>query len=336
MIQLLHDTKINFMGARKWAYLFSSLIILVGMVSLVMKGGPRPGVDFAGGLLLDVRFSQAVRADDIRSALGAVGMPNAEIQAVEGGNDALIRVPQAEAPKTSGADSKVSGPIAQLQQELQGRYPGLTVDVKRQEFVGPKVGKELRGKAMIAILVSVILIMIYISFRFHRWEFGLGGALALFHDILVTLGIFSLLDKEFTLTVLAAFLTIAGYSINDTIVVFDRVRENLGLKGKKMPLDELINLSINQTLSRTIFTVLTVMMTSAAMFFFGGEVIHDFALAMLIGVGFGTYSSVFVASALSLDIDNARQKRDDAKAETARAAAAAAKVAAKTVKKRAS
>lgn len=336
MIQLLHDTKLNFMGFRKWAYMFSSLLLLAGMVSLVMKGGPRPGVDFAGGLLLDVRFSQAVRADDIRGALATVGMADAEIQSIEGSNEALIRVPQGEAPKTSGADSQSSGPIAKLQQELQGKYPGLTVDLKRQEFVGPKVGKELRSHAMIAILVSVILIMIFVSFRFHRWEFGLGGAIALFHDILITLGLFSILDKEFTLTVLAAFLTIAGYSINDTIVVFDRVRENLGMKNKKMPLDELMNLSINQTLSRTIFTVLTVLMTSAAMFFFGGEVIHDFALAMLIGVGFGTYSSVYVATALALDIDNARQKRDDQKAETARVAAAAAKAAAKTGKKQAS
>jgi preprotein translocase subunit SecF len=167
MIQLLHDTKINFMGARKWAYLFSSLIILVGMVSLVMKGGPRPGVDFAGGLLLDVRFSQAVRADDIRSALGVVGMHNAEIQAVEGGNDALIRVPQDEAPKTSGGDA-ISGPHRPVAAGVAGQPRR---GRKRREFRGTKVGEAAR-QAAVAITVSVILIMIYISFRFHRWEFG--------------------------------------------------------------------------------------------------------------------------------------------------------------------
>lgn len=332
MISFFKDTKIDFMGARKGAYLFSGLLLLVGFISLALKGGPKTGVDFAGGLLLDVRMSQSVAADDIRNALEGAGLTGAEIQTVQGSDEVLIRVPQEHVP--TGAElSGSGGPAGQLQQALSGKYPGLNLEILRQEFVGPKVGKELRGKATMAVIVAVLLIMIYVTVRFHRWEFGVGGALALFHDILVTLGIFSILDREFTLTVLAAFLTIAGYSINDTIVVFDRVRENLGLH-KKMPIFDLMNLSINQTLSRTVLTVLTVMMASAALFFLGGKVLHDFALAMLIGVGFGTYSSVFVASAITLDLDRWRQKRDDARAAEAKAQAAAARAAGKGTKSR--
>lgn len=323
MISFFKDTHFNFMGARKGAYIFSTLLLLAGFASLAMKGGPKAGVDFAGGLLLDIRTSQSVPADDIRHAVEVAGMSGAEIQTVQGSNEVLIRVPQ-ESGGAGGEGSGSAGAVGRLQQALSGKHPGITVEILRQEFVGPKVGQELRGKATMAVLVAVLLIMIYVTIRFHRWEFGVGGALALFHDILVTLGIFSLLDREFTLTVLAAFLTIAGYSINDTIVVFDRVRENLGLH-KKMSMFDLMNHSINQTLSRTILTVLTVMMAAAALFFLGGEVLHDFALAMLIGVGFGTYSSVFVASALALDIDTWRQKRADAKAAEAKALAAASR-----------
>lgn len=311
MLRILKETHWDFMKARKFAYVFSALLLLAGFVSMAMKGGPRTGIDFSGGLLLELRFSQAVRTDDLRAAAAEAGLAQAEIQTIEGTNDALFRVGE-EAIGSATRPSEVT-PAVRIQRTLESRYPGIQVEILRQELVGPKVGRELRGKALMAIMFSVIAIMIYVTVRFHRWEFGLGAAIALFHDLLVTLGIFSMLDKEIGLTVLAAFLTIAGYSINDSIVVFDRVRENMGLK-RKMPLYDLINLSLNQTLSRTIITGLNVIMTTIALFVLGGPVIHDFALAMLIGLIFGTYSSVYVASALALDLDNWRRRRAAARA----------------------
>lgn len=310
MLKLMKETHWDFMKVRKYAYMFSALLLLAGFVSLAMKGGPRTGIDFSGGLLLELRFNQNVKTDDLRAAAADAGLPQAEIQTIEGTNDALFRVGQ-EAIGSATRPSEVT-PAVRIQQTLQSRYPGITVEILRQELVGPKVGQELRGKALLAIMFSVIAIMIYVTVRFHRWEFGVGAAIALFHDLLVTLGLFSMMNKEIGLTVLAAFLTIAGYSINDSIVVFDRVRENMGLK-RKMPLYDLINLSLNQTLSRTITTGINVIMTTFALYFLGGPVIHDFALAMLIGLIFGTYSSVYVASALALDLDNWRRRRAAAK-----------------------
>jgi preprotein translocase subunit SecF len=306
MIRVLHGTNIDFMGKRKIAYAFSLLLTLIGVASLVMKGGPKTGVDFAGGSLLDLRFSTQVAVEDLRSAAEQAGLVGAEIQTYEGSNDALFRIQEALA-QGSGTVAD-DGPAQKIQRALSAEYPGIQVETLRQEVVGPKVGAELRGKATLAILVSVLLIMIYVAFRFHRWEFGLGGAVALAHDVMVTLSIFSIFNIEIGLTVLAAFLTIAGFSINDTIVVFDRVRENME-RHRKMPLADLMNLSINQTLSRTILTVLTVLVTAGSLFVLGGEVIRDFALAILIGIGFGSYSSIFVATALALDLDNRRQKK---------------------------
>lgn len=262
--------------------------------------------------MIELRFTQSVHADDLRHAAEAAGLEGAEIQTMEGSNDALFRVNEAVVPRKNESGQLESGPSTRIHDALQAKYPGIGVEILRQEVVGPKVGSELRGKAALAILVSVLAIMIYVAWRFDRWEFGVGAATALFHDILVTIGILSMLNKEIGLTVLAALLTVAGYSINDTIVVFDRVRENMGLK-RKMPMFDLMNLSINQTLSRTILTVLTLMITATSLYVLGGVVIHDFALTMLIGVGFGTYSSVFVASALTLDIDAWRQRRTAAR-----------------------
>lgn len=324
MIQILHGTNIRFMQARKWAYLFSAVLLVAGLVSLVTKGGPRLGVDFSGGTLLELRFSQKVSAADLRDAAGKAGLGDAEIQTVEGTNDAMFRVPEALIPTRDERGQLQAGPATRVHEALTGKHPGLEMQILRQEVVGPKVGRELTGNAVKAILFSLVGILIYVAVRFHRWEFGLGGAVSIAHDILIVLGIMSILNKEFTLTVLAAYLTIAGYSINDTIVVFDRVRENIGLQ-RKMPLIDLMNLSINQTLSRTILTVFTVMITTAALFFLGGKVLHDFALTLLIGFGFGTYSSVFVASALALDLDNWQRKRAASRVATRAAAKAAAK-----------
>jgi preprotein translocase subunit SecF len=309
MFQLLPSTNVDFMKARKIAYAFSGLLILAGLISLVLHGGPRRGIDFAGGQLLELRFNQHVQAADLRSAAGQAGFQDVEIQTLEGSNDALFRVSERAMAAGGGV---LTNPATRIQEALTITYPGIQVEILRQEVVGPKVGEELRNKDALAILFSVIVIMIYIAVRFHRWEFGVAGAVSLFHTILVTLGILSMLNKEIGLTVLAAFLTIAGYSINDTIVVFDRVRENMGLK-RKMSLYDLINLSINQTLSRTIVTGITVIVALFAYLYLGGDVIHDFAFTMLIGLVFGTYSSIFVASSLALDIDLNRQKRAQAR-----------------------
>jgi preprotein translocase subunit SecF len=329
MIQVLHGTNIRFMQARKWAYLFSGLLLVAGLTSLVMKGGPRRGVDFAGGTLLELRFSQKVSAGDLRDAAARAGFGDAEIQTVEGGNDALFRLPEAMVPTRDERGQLQAGPSARIREALGGKYSGLEMQILRQEVVGPKVGRELTANAIKAILFALVGILIYVAVRFHRWEFGAGGAISIAHDILIVLGIMSILGKEFTLTTLAAYLTIAGYSINDTIVVFDRVRENLGLR-RKMPLIDLMNVSINQTLSRTILTVFTVMMTIVALYLLGGKVIHDFALVMLIGIGFGTYSSIYVASALALDIDGWQQKRAAARIAARASAKAAAKGAGKS------
>jgi preprotein translocase SecF subunit len=312
MLRILPETHINFMGMRKGAYLLSLLILLAGTASLVMKGGPRRGIDFAGGTLLDLHFSTRVAAEDLRSAAAAAGFPDAEIQTYEGSNDALFRIREALVQGTGSADQGSTAPAVRIREALSPKYPGITVDVLRQEVVGPKVGRELSGKALMAVLFSVVAIMFYIALRFHRWEYGLGAAIALAHDIFATLGVFSILDKEIGLTVLAAFLTIAGLSINDTIVVFDRVRENQD-RHRKMSLFDLLNLSINQTLGRTILTVFTVTATTAALYLLGGTVIHDFALAILIGLAFGTYSSIFVASTLALDLDSWQQKKKAAR-----------------------
>jgi preprotein translocase SecF subunit len=199
-----------------------------------------------------------------------------------------------------------------------------SVTLMSQETVGPKIGRELERKAAMAILWSLILILGYIAWRFTRISFGIGAVVALFHDILITLGVFSILDREVSLTVVAAFLTIGGYSINDTIVVFDRIRENLGA-ARRLTFQEIVNKSINQTLSRTVLTSSTTLLAVLSLFFLGGVVIHEFALAMLVGVLIGTYSSIFVASSLALDLSNWWNRRKEARQTRSRAKALAAR-----------
>jgi len=302
MLQVLVGSRIPFMRYRKYAYLFSLLIILSGAVHVLVKGGFRLGVDFAGGILVEYRFSERVEADHMRRALTASGFGDAEIQASEGGSTFLIRVP---APEERVAGQKA--PSQRILEAVQKDKPGITGTLLREENVGPRVGKELQTRALWAVLLSLLGILIYVTVR-YEFKFALGGVIATAHDVLVILAFISILNKEITIPVVAALLTIAGYSINDTIVVLDRIRERLKGSGRA-PDAALFDLSVNQTLSRTIITALTVIFTIEALLFMGGTVIHDFALAMLIGVGFGTYSSVYVASALALDISIARERR---------------------------
>jgi preprotein translocase subunit SecF len=309
MLQIIHDTRIPFMKYRRYAYAFSLVVMVVGVVSLIMHGGKfRLGVDFAGGHIVEYRFSQPVTADHLRRATDKLGHRGAEIQEVgSGGTDFLVRLPVEEEALASQ-----TSPSVLILQELQKEMPGLQGELRKEEVVGPRVGRELRGKAFVAVLVSLIMILIWVGIR-YEFTYALGGVLALAHDVLAVLLMCSVFNKEITIPVIAALLTIGGYSINDTIVVFDRIREQSKLLQKRSLID-IMDLSVNQTLSRTMITSATVFYAVAALFFLGGEVIHDFAFAMMWGVGFGSYSSVYIASALALEIAQKRQAKIKTKA----------------------
>jgi len=307
MFTIFTNTRFDFMAKRKPAYVFSIVLILVGVASFIAHGGLRMGIDFAGGRLIEYRFDRELPIEQLRDAAVAAGFANAEIQPVAGTNDVLIRIPDvAEAEQRGGETS----PSRILRDALVAQTPGLDVELLREESVGAKIGKEIRGQAFWAILISLALILVYIALRFE-FRFGLGAVAALAHDVLITLTLFSLFNKEITMPVVAALLTIAGYSINDTIVVFDRIREQL-VRLKRESFTGVVNISINQTLSRTVITAMTTLFAALALLLFGGEVIHDFAFAMTVGIIIGTYSSIFVASALVMELRQAREARGKA------------------------
>jgi preprotein translocase subunit SecF len=331
------DIDINFVGKRKIAFFVSLAMILVSIVSLVVHGGPKFGIDFAGGTLVQVKFNEPVSLKNIKSGLNAIDLGKSSVQGFgeQSENEYLIRTDRSV--MTSGGFS------LKVQQALESST-GKDVDVRRVEMVGPQVGKDLREKALFAMFYSLLFIAIYISGRFElKWllsgviagvlmgavyflsifnvsvpyliaaallvslalfwflglKYAMGATVALIHDVTITVGIFSLFNKEFTLPIIAALLTIIGYSLNDTIIVFDRIRENLR-KHHKNPLEIIINRSVNETLSRTILTSLTTLVVVVALFVLGGGIIHDFAFALLVGIVVGTYSSVYVASPILL------------------------------------
>ncbi|PIQ97183.1 MAG: protein translocase subunit SecF [Nitrospinae bacterium CG11_big_fil_rev_8_21_14_0_20_56_8] len=285
-MQLIKETHVDFMGQSRLALSFSGLLILIGLISILMHGGLRYGVDFAGGTLVQLKFKIPPALDDVREGLKSLGLGDSSIQEFGSKNDILIRVQRSEEGLHSVGDEIRNG--------LGKNFNKEDIEVERVEMVGPKVGKDLRSKALLSILYAILGIVIYISWRFE-FHYAIAAIIALVHDVLVTLGVFSLLNKEFDLVVVAAFLTIIGYSLNDTIVVFDRIRENLRRRGKKS-LTEIVNESINQTLSRTLLTSGTTLLVVLALFILGGEIIHDFAFALLVGIAIGTYSSIFIAS----------------------------------------
>jgi preprotein translocase subunit SecF len=246
-------------------------------------------VDFTGGTLMQVRTTKPMRVDEVRRAVDLAGIRGAEIQQA-GASEYLIRLP---------AQEKLD-PFPRLRAAIESHTPGAGVELRRQEEVGPKVGRELRSRALWAVLGSLGGILIYVGVR-YEFKYAVGAVISLFHDILITLGVLCFAGREVSLTVLAALLTIAGYSINDTIVVFDRIRERSKALRKETH-SRAMDISVNETLSRTVITSLTVFITALALLTWGGEVLRDFSLAMVVGVGFGTYSSVYVASALALDI----------------------------------
>ena len=290
MLEILHNINVDWMGRRAIAYTISGLAVLISVVSLVVHGGPRYGVDFTGGTLVEVSVTPAPHVDVVRKAVEGAAITGAEIQRLEKPEYFLIRLGTGEGGKNPA--TVVKGALEQIQ-------PGTTVDIRRVESVGPRVGGELRGAAVKAVFLALGLILVYVAVRYD-WRYSMGAVVALFHDVFISLGAVSLTNRELTLTVVAALLTIAGFSINDTIVVFDRIRERKQSLRKEPP-TKVMNIAVNETLSRTIITSLTVALTVVALFVFGGDVIHDFSFTMLVGVVFGTYSSVYVASALALD-----------------------------------
>jgi preprotein translocase subunit SecF len=347
------DVNIDFIGRRKIAFLVSGAVILITFVLLLARGGPNYGVDFAGGILVQVRFNQQTTTDQIRDALRTIGMGDSLIQEFgeRGANEYLIRV--------STADVDLSGLAREVNQALDSAFGRENVEVRRVEMVGPKIGKDLREKALFAIFYALLFMVIYISGRFeYKWtvsiimaaclafgvyiiaslglsvlwliavallitigmcwflklEYALGAIVALFHDVIITMGAFALTNREVTLPVVAALLTIVGYSLNDTIVVFDRIRENFR-RYRARNIAQLINQSINETLSRTALTSVTTLIVVTCLFILGGGVIHDFAFALLIGIIVGTYSSIFVASPVLLLWSSASGQGGNAKSK---------------------
>src|SRR5436309_305063 len=284
-------TSIDFVRYSKWALVFSISLVLLGLASLWYRGGPNYGVDFVGGTVVQVKFTQPTSIADIRQALAAANIANITVQDFgQGGNEFLIRIPVTEAG--------TEGLPGQIQQGLASKFGEQAFEVRRLETVGPKVGKDLRRKAMLAVLFSTVMMGVYIAFRFEP-RFGVGAAVALLHDVLITAGALSLMNMEFDLTVVAALLTIVGFSVNDTVIVCDRIRENMR-KIRRESLEGIINMSINETLSRTIITTGTAIMVLLALFALGGGVIRPFAFALLVGFFSGVYSTIFIASPVVL------------------------------------
>lgn len=280
------ETHFDFMGKIKIAMTVSGLMILIGLASILLSGGLKYGIDFSGGTLVQLQFKTPPDINVIREGLKTIGLGESTIQEFGTERDILIRVPSSE--------EKLKAIGSQVRNSLGEHFNKADITIERVEMVGPKVGSDLREKALLSILYAIIGIVIYISWRFEL-QYAIAAIIALIHDVLVTMGAFSIFDKEFTLVIVAAFLTIIGYSLNDTIVVFDRIRENLRRKGKST-LTQVINASINQTLSRTLLTSGTTLLVVIALFLFGGEIIHDFSFALLVGIFVGTYSSIFIAS----------------------------------------
>jgi preprotein translocase subunit SecF len=338
-MELIKNPNYEFIAHRKTALKISLAVIAIGLVSLVFHGGPKYGIDFTGGAAITFKFDKEVAPEEVRGALSQVGMESFEVTHFGDRNHILVRLQLADA-----GDNKYLG---QIQTKFDSTFPDNPYIVEQNDLVGPKIGTELREKAMLAMLFAMIGIIIYISIRFEAesfmgvlvtlifgllvltmsttsmvlasdlwtiliilisagvvgficvrfdFKYAMGAIVALIHDVVITVGIFSLLDKELSLTIVAALLTIIGYSLNDTIVLFDRIREEYPTERKRLNLSQIINNSINHVLSRTLVTSLTTMLVILILLVFGGEVIRPFATAIFIGIIVGTYSSVFVAS----------------------------------------
>lgn len=290
MLEIIGKTNIDFMGKRRMAFVLSGFLIVLGLLTLVQiwRGEANLGIDFAGGTAVQLKFDKPIEIEAARRALASHGLQDAELQEFTQDHKLLIRVKTA-----TTIEERIATQIVQI---FKDEFGGHEFVVDSSTAIGPTIGKKLQQDALIAITISLIGIILYIAARFE-FRFGVAAAIATFHDVLAVLGIYYVLNKEVTLLVVTALLTLAGYSLTDTVVVFDRIRENLRSR-RRDSMTAIINNGINQVLSRTLVTTLTVVLVLIPLTLFGGEVLHDFALALLIGVMIGTYSSIFVASPL--------------------------------------
>ena len=299
---------IDFLARRKLAMSFSLLLVIISISSLVIRGLSF-GIDFTGGTLVEVSYQDAIAIEDVRSTLSTDGFDDAIVQYFGTAKDVMIRVPLVGEVKGAQVSEKImlslheklgefvtdTNPVSKEQNcSINGQRQVCQVQMRRVEFVGPQVGEELANQGGLAMLYALFGILAYVAFRFE-WRFAVGSVIALVHDVIITIGVFSVFQMEFTLTVLAAILAVIGYSLNDTIVVFDRIRENFRKLRKETP-QTIMNISINQTLPRTILTSLTTLLVLISLFIFGGDIIHNFSVALILGVIIGTYSSIYIAS----------------------------------------
>ena len=326
-MRIIKSVNIDFLGKSKLALGLSALLIVVSIASLAVRGLSF-GIDFTGGTLVEVTYSQTPAIDEIRSGLAADNYGDAVVQFFGTSRDIMIRVPVREGIKGAIVSEQImqslrrqigeqmlsADPETRQQICLKGEATApCAVQMRRVEFVGPQVGDELANQGGLAMLYALFGILIYVTWRFE-WRFAVGSVLALMHDVVITVGLFSLFQLEFSLTVLAAILAVIGYSLNDTIVVFDRIRENFRKMRKAAPI-EVMNVSINQTLPRTLLTSLTTLLVLISLFIFGGEIIHNFSVALIFGVIIGTYSSIFIASPAVLMLGASRENLEPVKKE---------------------
>jgi preprotein translocase subunit SecF len=286
---LNRKTTIDFMSRRNIALIFSAVLIVISIASLATRG-LNFGLDFTGGTLIEVGYPSAPNTNEVRENLASAGFDSI-VQTFGAATDIVVRIPPGEIEESSAELS--TRVLAALSQGVEGE-----IEMRRVEFVGPQVGDELAEQGILAVIYAMVGVFLYVMFRF-QWRFSVGAVAALFHDITISMGIISLVQIEFDLTVVAAILAVVGYSLNDTIVLFDRIRENFPRYRKRQPV-EVVNTSINETLSRTLMTSTTTLLVLMALFYFGGEIIHGFAFTLIVGVLVGTYSSIYVASSALL------------------------------------
>lgn len=287
-MELIGKTNIDFMGMKKFSFIFSAIVSIIGLIGIIQmaRGAANMGIDFSGGTSVQLKFTQPIGMDKAREALARHNLKEATLQDIKDGNKLLVKV-----GKTAHITGKASDTIQEI---FIKEFPGNTFEVESSTEIGPSIGDKLRKDTLTAIVISMIGIIIYIAWRFD-FKFGVGAIIATAHDILGMFAVFYLMNKEMNLLFITAVLTIAGYSLTDTVVVFDRIRENLH-KNLKESMHIIFNRSINEVLSRSVITSLTTFLAACSLFLFGGEVIHDFAFALVVGILFGVYSSVFVAS----------------------------------------
>lgn len=303
-MEILGKTNIDFIGKRNIAFVISAIVSIIGIIGIIQigRGAANMGIDFSGGTAMQLKFSKPFSIADARTALHKHGIAKADLQEIKDGNMLLVKM----------AGAAVGKPSEMVQEAFKKEFTGNSFTVESSTEIGPSIGDKLRKDTLIAVALSLLGIILYIAWRFDL-KFGIGATISTLHDVLAMIAVFYLLNKEINLLFITAVLTIAGYSLTDTVVIFDRIRENLH-KNLKGALHNIFNGSINEVLSRTIVTSLTTFLAALSLFLFGGEVIHDFSLALLIGIGVATYSSVFVASPIVVILENRALAKASSKA----------------------